>query len=91
VHHSDQGSAYVGSVCQALIAQLGTIASMSRKGNAYDNAVVESFFSNLKNELVLDLIFATRDQVRGRDLRPHRDLPQSAAGSFHRSTSPGRL
>jgi putative transposase len=36
----------------------------SRKGNAYDNAVVESFFSNLKNELVHHRTFATRDQAR---------------------------
>jgi putative transposase len=52
LHHSDQGSAYVGTLYEAQIAQLGAIASMSRKGNAYDNAVVESFFSNLKNELI---------------------------------------
>jgi transposase InsO family protein len=45
--------------------QLGAIASMSRKGDAYDNAVVESFFSNLKNELVHHRTFATRDQARG--------------------------
>ena len=64
LHHSDQGSAYVGSIYQAQIAKLGAIASMSRKGNAYDNAVVESFFSNLKNELVHHRTFATRDQAR---------------------------
>lgn len=38
--------------------------SMSAKGNAYDNAVAESFFSNLKNELVHHCDFATRDQAR---------------------------
>jgi putative transposase len=64
LHHSDQGSAYVGTLYQAQIAQLGAIASMSRKGNAYDNAVVESFFGNLKNELVHHRTFATRDQAR---------------------------
>ena len=64
LHHSDQGSAYVGTLYQAKIAQLGAIASMSRKGNAYDNAVVESFFGNLKNELVHHRTFATRDQAR---------------------------
>ena len=37
---------------------------MSRKGNAYDNAVVESFFSNLKNELTHHRSFANRDQAR---------------------------
>jgi transposase InsO family protein len=64
LHHSDQGSAYVGTLYQAQIAQLGAIASMSRKGNAYDNAVVESFFGNLKNELVHHRVFATREQAR---------------------------
>lgn len=64
IHHSDQGSAYVGTLYQAQIAQLGAVASMSRKGNAYDNAVVESFFGNLKNELVHHRSFATRDQAR---------------------------
>jgi len=64
LHHSDQGSAYVGTLYQAQIAQLGAVASMSRKGNAYDNAVVESFFGNLKNELVHHRTFATRDQAR---------------------------
>lgn len=64
LHHTDQGSAYVGTLYQAQIAQLGAIASMSRKGNAYDNAVVESFFGNLKNELIHHRIFATREQAR---------------------------
>lgn len=64
LHHSDQGSAYVGTLYQTKIVQLGAIASMSRKGNAYDNAVVESFFGNLKNELVHHRAFATRDQAR---------------------------
>lgn len=64
LHHSDQGSPYVGALYQAQIAQLGAIASMSRKGNAYDNAVVESFFSNLKNELVHHRTFATREEAR---------------------------
>ena len=40
------------------------IASMSRKGNAYDNAVVESFFGNLKNELVPHRNYATREDAR---------------------------
>lgn len=64
VHHSDQGSAYVGALYQGEIRRLGAIASMSRKGNAYDNAVVESFFGNLKNELVHHRRFATREQAR---------------------------
>jgi putative transposase len=64
LHHSDQGSAYVGSLYQTQLDQLGAIKSMSRKGNAYDNAVVESFFSNLKNELVHHRRFLSREQAK---------------------------
>jgi putative transposase len=64
LHHSDQGSAYVGALYRAQLEQIGATLSMSRKGNAYDNAVVESFFSNLKNELVHHRRFVTREQAR---------------------------
>ena len=47
-----------------LLAQTGLVASMSRKGNCYDNAVVESFFSTLKNELIHDGDYHTRDEAR---------------------------
>ena len=52
VHHSDQGTQYLESLYQTLLARRGVVPSMSRKGNCYDNAPVESFFSSLKNELV---------------------------------------
>lgn len=52
VHHSDQGNQYRATLYQTLLARRGVIPSMSRKGNCYDNAPVESFFSSLKNELV---------------------------------------
>lgn len=64
LHHSDQGSQYVGSAYREQLRRFGFVASMSRKGNAYDNAVVESFFSNLKNELIHHRRFATREQAR---------------------------
>ena len=64
VHHSDQGSQYVGARYREQLTRLGAVASMSRKGNPYDNAVVESFFGNLKNELVHHRIFKTREQAR---------------------------
>jgi transposase InsO family protein len=51
-HHSDRGSQYCSHEYQALLAQHGTRASMSRKGNCYDNAPVESFWGTLKTELV---------------------------------------
>lgn len=64
LHHSDQGSAYVGALYRAELQRNGAVASMSRRGNAYDNAVVESFFSNLKNELTHHRQFKSRDEAR---------------------------
>ena len=64
LYHSDRGSAYGGALYQAQIQQVDAVASMSRKGDAYDNAVVDSFFGNLKNELIHHRIFGTRDQAR---------------------------
>lgn len=50
-HHSDRGSQYAGRAHRALVRAHGGILSMSRRGNCYDNAVVESFFATLKVEL----------------------------------------
>ena len=64
LHHTDQGVQYSATLYQEKLVELGITASMSRKGNPYDNAVVESFFSNLKNELVHHRDFKNRDQAR---------------------------
>lgn len=64
IHHTDQGSQYASAAYRQLLAQHGLITSMSRKGNCYDNAVVESFFSTLKNELVHDRDYHTHDAAR---------------------------
>ncbi|MBL0693101.1 IS3 family transposase [Comamonas sp. JC664] len=64
LHHSDRGSQYVSQDYQRALASRGIECSMSRKGNCWDNAVAESFFSTLKMELVHDADFATRDQAR---------------------------
>lgn len=66
IHHSDRGTAYAGADYQAKLHQIGAEISMSGKGNCYDNAVVESFFGNLKNELVHHHRFATREEARAR-------------------------
>ena len=64
LHHSDRGSQYASTEYQAdLLAGL-MICSMSRKGNCWDNAVAESFFSTLKIELVYQTEFATRAAAR---------------------------
>ena len=64
IHHSDQGIQYAGTGYQKILETYGMIASMSRKGNCYDNAVAESFFSNLKNELVYHSDYHNRDEAR---------------------------
>lgn len=51
LHHSDQGCTYASADYQAVLSARGITCSMSRRGNCYDNAVMESFFSTLKSEL----------------------------------------
>ena len=64
IHHTDQGVLYGTSAYRAILAQHGMSPSMSRKGDCYDNAVAESFFSNLKNELTWHHDFRRRDEAR---------------------------
>jgi transposase InsO family protein len=52
LHHSDRGSQYASTSYRGKLAELGIAVSMSRRGDCYDNAVVESFFGTLKQELV---------------------------------------
>ena len=63
IHHSDQGAQYSCLAYQRQLATLGLTPSMSRKGNCYDNAVAESFFSTLKNELIHHQTYHTRDDA----------------------------
>ena len=60
VHHSDRGSPYASDDYRRALTKLGVVASMSRKGDCWDNAVAESFFATLKAELVDDADYATR-------------------------------
>ncbi len=62
--HSDQGSQYTSRDCQSLLKTLNIEPSMSRRGNCWDNAVAESFFSNLKKEKIRRKIYKTRDDAR---------------------------
>lgn len=67
LHHSDQGTQYSSHAYQAVVKRHGMTASMSRKGDCYDNAVVESFFHTLKTEHVPFQKYNTRADAR-RDL-----------------------
>lgn len=64
LHHSDRGGQYASIAYQTTLAAAGIVQSMSQSGNPYDNAVQESFFSRLKNELLHHRTFATRQQAR---------------------------
>ncbi len=63
LHHSDRGSQYASRDYQAVLAQAGARCSMSRKGNCWDNAVVESFFHSLKTERVRHRHYRTRAEA----------------------------
>jgi transposase InsO family protein len=62
--HSDRGVQYASVDYRRALNQAGFLASMSRKGNCYDNATMESFWSTLKLELIYRTSFATRTQAR---------------------------
>lgn len=64
IHHTDQGRQYATATYQQALQAHGIIPSMSRKGDCFDNACAESFFSTLKNELVHHATFQTRDEAR---------------------------
>lgn len=77
VHHSDQGCQYASTVYRALLTAAGIRCSMSRRGNCYDNAVVESFFATLKIERVYDRHYATLEEARA-------DLTEYIEGFYNR-------
>jgi len=64
LHHSDRGSQYASHDYQALLTKHQMQVSMSRKGNCYDNAPMESFFGTLKTELVHHRLYATRAEAK---------------------------
>ncbi|NPV54623.1 MAG: IS3 family transposase [Firmicutes bacterium] len=64
IYHSDRGSQYASHSYQQLLKEHDIISSMSRKGNCYDNACMESFFHTLKVELVYLTRYRTRAEAR---------------------------
>jgi putative transposase len=64
LHHSDQGSQYRSEQFQRLMAERGIVCSMSRSGNVWDNAAMESFFSSLKTERTARKTYRTRNEAK---------------------------
>lgn len=86
LHRSDRGSPYASAEYRAVLAEHEVAASMSRKGDCWDNAVAESFFGTLKGELVDHEQYATRDQA-------HRSIGEYIDGFYieRRHSSVGYL
>lgn len=63
IHHSDRGSQYASHEYQGILREHNMITSMSRKGNCYDNACIESFHSIIKRELIHPKKYVTRQQA----------------------------
>lgn len=77
IHHSDRGSQYASGEYQAALGTAGITPSMSRKGNCWDNAPMESFFHTLKTELIHHKSYATKEDAK-------RDLFQYIEGFYNR-------
>ena len=65
LHHSDRGCQYTSHAYRRQLELLGIVVSMSRKGNCWDNAVMESFFGSLKAEGVGDSVYPSHEHARG--------------------------
>lgn len=64
IFHSDRGSQYASDYVQAILKEKNLTCSMSRKGNCWDNAVMESFFHSLKTECIYHEKFKTREEAK---------------------------
>ena len=95
--HSDRGTQYAGAEHQALLAKHGLVGSMSRKGNCWDNAVMERFFLNLKMERVWHKDYANHaetisdiaDYIVGfyNSIRLHSKLGNMSPNAFEREST----
>jgi putative transposase len=63
VHHSDRGSVYASGDYRDALKAIGAVASMSRKGDCWDNAVAESFFATIKGKMLDERDFETRAEA----------------------------
>ncbi|VVE59594.1 integrase [Pandoraea sputorum] len=79
IQHTDRGSQYCSHDYQKLLRQFRMQASMSRRGNCYDNAPIESFWGTLKTELVYNARFATRAHAQQAITMQSRDEARHSA------------
>jgi putative transposase len=82
IHHSDQGGQYRSHAYQKLLRQFGLQASMSRTGNCWDNAPMESCWGSLKTELVHHSRFAIREQAKS-EVMEYIGISTTEFGSRH--------
>ena len=97
LHHSDRGSQYAATAYQQLLTLHGMNGSMSRRGNCWDNACVESVFGTLKRELISHRQYRTRDEatrdifeyieVFSHRLRRHSTLGYDSPAEFEARTA----
>jgi putative transposase len=95
LHHSDQGSTYASEDYQAVLVVHGITCSMSRRGNCYDNSVMEAFFSTVKNEV--GERFASHGEAKGElfdyievfynQRRRHSSAGRQSPAAFERGTT----
>jgi len=78
IHHSDRGVQYACQAYRQALKSAGLVASMSRRGNCYDNAAMEAFWSTLKREAMVQSPTWSKDQVR-------RELFEYIEGTYNRS------
>jgi putative transposase len=64
VHHSDRGSEYASTSYQLLLREQSIQVSMSKKGDCYDNAMIESFWATVKEEGIGEIVFTTRNEAK---------------------------
>ena len=97
LHHSDRGVQYAAGDYRKLLRDNGITCSMSRRGNCWDNAVVESFFATLKKELVRHERFQTKAEAKAKifeyievfynRVRRHSSLGQISPAQFEQTTT----
>ena len=71
IHHSDRGSQYAAQAYRALLSDHGLVGSMGRRGNPYDNAMMESFMKTLKVEGVYPMAFESAETRAANSSRGH--------------------